>query len=203
MIINRTKLKEITGSDYYCGVILKNRFAYKFFRNNVLPIGNIIAFRAPMDVSTNLIDTEDALNNDYIYSDDAISFVWEIPNLDPFGAVAFQRLLNTQIANVLSAKYLKAPIEVDGDDLMVHKEHNQGGVTQMKGKCSVSITYSENNVALGHTGINIEAGKKAPAFAFSTKLGDEEAEAFMKDIVELFYSMVEDVFIATTKVCIK
>jgi hypothetical protein len=86
---------------------------------------------------------------------------------------------------------------------MVHKEHNQGGVTQMKGKCSVSITYSENNVALGHTGINIEAGKKAPAFAFSTKLGDEEAEAFMKDIVELFYSMVEDVFIATTKVCIK
>ena len=70
----------------------------------------------------------------------------------------------------------------------------------MKGKCSVSITYSKNNVALGHTGINITAGKKAPAFAYSTNLNDAEAEAFMKDVIELFYKMNEDIFIATTKV---
>ena len=201
MIITRDKLKEITGSDYYDGDALHSRFAYKFFRKNTLPIGNILAFRAPMQVeAAGMIDSEDILANDYIYSDDAISFLWEIPNLDPYGAVAFQRLLNTQIANILSAKYLKAPIEVDGDDLIVHKEHNQGGVTQVKGKCSVSITYSSNNVALGHTGINVVAGKKAPAFAFSTNLTDEQAEEFMKDVIELFYAMSEDIFIATSKV---
>jgi uncharacterized protein len=201
MIITREQLKEITNCDYYDGNALHARFAYKFFRKNTLPIGNIIAFRAPMVVeAAGMIDSEDILANDYIYSDDAINFLWEIPNLDPIGAVAFQRLLNTQIANILSAKYLKAPIEVDGDDLIVHKEHNQGGVTQMKGKCSVSITYSNNNVALGHTGINIDAGKKAPAFAYSTKLGKEESEEFMKDVVELFYAMSEDIFLATTKV---
>jgi len=187
----------------YDGDLIHSRFAYKHFRKNTLPIGNIVAFRAPMKVEAEgMIDNEDILNADYIYSDDAINFCWEIPNLDPFGAVAFQRLLNTQIANILSAKYLHAPIEVDGDDLMVHKEHNQGGVTQMKGKCSVSITYSKNGVALGHTGINIEAGKKAPAFAFSTKLGHEEAQQFMKDIIEVFYAMVEDIFLASCKITI-
>ena len=187
----------------YDGDLIHNRFAYKYFRKNTLPIGNIIAFRAPMKVEAEgMIDNEDMITNDFIYSDDAINFCWEIPNLCPFGAVAFQRLFNTQIANILSAKYLKAPIEVDGDDLMVHKEHNQGGVTQMKGKCSVSITYSKNNVALGHTGINITAGKQAPAFAYSTNLGKEEADQFMKDVIEVFYAMVEDHFIATTKLTI-
>jgi len=185
----------------YDGELIHSRFAYKYFRKNTLPIGNIVAFRAPMKVEAEgMIDNEDILNADYIYSDDAINFCWEIPNLDPFGAVSFQRLLNTQIANILSAKFIKAPIEVDGDDLIVHKEHTQGGVTQMKGKCSVSITYSKNDVALGHTGINIEAGKKAPAFAFSTKLSNEDAEQFMKDVIETFYAMVEDIFLATTKV---
>jgi len=191
----------ITDIKSYDGNLLHSRFAYRFFRNQTLPIGNIIAFRSPMHVEAEgMIDSEDVLNNDFIYSEDAINFLWEIPNLDPFGAVAYQRLLNTQIANMLSIKYLKAPIEVDGDDLIVHKEHTQGGVTQPKGKCSVSITYSKNNVALGHTGINITAGKKAPAFAYSTNLSNEQADQFMKDVIDIFYKMNEDIFIATTKV---
>jgi hypothetical protein len=185
----------------YDGKLLHSRFAYKFFREKTLPIGNIVAFRAPMKVELEgMIDSEDVLNNDYIYSDDAINFLWEIPMLDSFGAVAWQRLFNTQIANILSTQYLKAPIEVNGDDLIVHKEHTQGGVTQSKGKCSVSITYSKNNIALGHTGINIAAGKKAPAFAFSTNLSDEQATQFMSDVIKVFYELNDDIFIATSKV---
>ena len=185
----------------YDGSLIHTRFAYKHFRDKTLPIGNIVAFRAPMVVEAEgMIDSEDLISNDFIYSDDAINFCWEIPNLDPFGAVCFQRLFNTQIANILSMKYIKAPIEVDGDDLMVHKEHVQGGVAQIKGKCSVSITYSKNNVTLGHTGINITAGKKAPAFAYSTNLTDQEAQSFMRDVINTFYAMVDDIFIATTKV---
>jgi hypothetical protein len=188
----------------YDGDLIHSRFAYKFFKERTLPIGNIVAFRAPMKVeAAGMIDSEDILNADYIYSDDAISFCWEIPYLDAFGAVAWQRLFNTQVANILSSKYIKAPIEVDGDDLIVHKEHNQGGVTQPKGKCSVSITYTNNGVALGHTGINISAGKKAPAFAYSTNLTDEQAESFMKDVIGLFYAMNDDIFIATSKVIVK
>jgi hypothetical protein len=185
----------------YDGSLIHSRFAYKFFRDKTLPIGNIVAFRAPMKVEAEgMVDSEDVLNNDFIYSDDAINFCWEIPYLDPFGAVAWQRLFNTQIANILSTQYLNAPIVVDGDDLIVQKEHTQGGVTQQNGKCSVSITYVKNNIALGHTGINIKAGKKAPAFAFSTNLTEQQANSFMSDVIKLFYTLNDDIFIATSKV---
>lgn len=191
----------IKDINVYDGKILHSRFAYKYFQTRTLPIGNIITFRAPMQVEAEgMIDSEDVMKNDFIYSEDAINFLWEIPYLDPFGAVAWQRLFNAQMANILSAKYIKAPIEVDGDDLIVHKEFTQGGVTQVKGKCSVSITYSKNNVALGHTGINITAGKKAPAFAYSTGLSESEANMFMQEIIDMFYAMNDDMFIATTKV---
>jgi hypothetical protein len=191
----------IIDQKMYDGKQLHSRFAYRFFKDKTLPIGNLIAFRAPMKVEAEgMIDTEDVLNNDFIYSDDAINFLWEIPSLDPFGAVAYQRLLNTQIANILSTKYLNAPIEMNGDDLIVHKEHNQGGITQPKGKCSVSITYVKNGVALGHTGINVRAGKKAPAFAYSTNLTDEQVREFMQDVIQMFYQLNDDIFIATTKV---
>lgn len=187
--------------DIYDGNLIHNRFAYKIFRDKTLPIGNIVAFRAPMHVEAEgMIDSEDLISNDFIYSQDAINFCWEIPGLDPFGAVAYQRLLNTQIANFLSVKYLKAPIEVDGDDLIVHKDFIQRGKKQSKGKCSVSITYSKNNIALGHTGINVVAGDKAPEFAYSTNLTDEQANNFMTDVTELFYRLNDSIFIATTKV---
>ena len=185
----------------YDGNLIHSRFAYKYFRDKTLPIGNIVAFRAPMHVeAAGMIDTEDILAGDFIYSDDAINFCWEIPNLCPLGAVAFQRLFNTQIANILSQQFIKKPIEVDGDDLIVHAQHTQGGIVQPKGKASVSITVSKNNVALGHTGINITAGKKAPAFAYSTGLTDEQATKFMEEIVKTFYALSDDLFIASSKV---
>ena len=186
----------------YDGLLIHKRFAYTYFRKKTLPIGNIVAFRAPMNVlADGMIDSEDILQNDFIYSEDAINFCWEIPNVDPYGAVAFQRLLNTQIASILSSKYLKKPIEVDGDDLMVHDEfEGSDGSLQKIGKCSVSISYSKDSIALGHTGINIDAGRQAPNFAYSTKLTDEQAEQFMKDVIETFYNMSDDIFIATTKV---
>jgi hypothetical protein len=150
-----------------------------------------------------MIDQEDVLKNEFIYSDDAINFLWEIPNLDTFGAIAYQRLLNTMIANVLSSKYLNKPIEVDGDDLIVHAEHEQHGIIQPKGKCSVSITHVKNGAALGHTGINVKAGRKAPSHAFSTNLSDEQVNGFMKDVIELFYQTNDDIFVATTKIISK
>lgn len=188
----------------YDGTLLHDRFAYKYFRNKTLPIGNIIAFRAPMHVECDgMIDNEDVLNNDYIYSDDAVNFLWEIPGLDALGAVAWQRLFNTQIANLLSSEYLNTPIEVDGDDLIVHKEFEQHGIYQTKGKCSVSITYTKAGAALGHTAINITAGRKAPSFAYSTDLDDDQAKAFMKSVIDMFYAMADDMFIATTKIISK
>jgi len=191
----------ITDQKIYDGSFIHTRFAYKYYRDRVLPIGNIVSFIAPVEVTLNLIDLEDSLEKDYIFSESMVNFCWEIPNLDPFGAVCFQRLFNTAIANTFY-KIINKPIEMKGDDIMVHAEHNQGGIVQQKGKASVSITYSKDNVAIGHTGVNITAGKSAPAFAFSTKLNPEQAEKFQKSVNEQFYQMVDNIFIATTKVIV-
>ena len=188
----------------YSGELIHSRFAYRYFRKNTLPIGNIIAFRAPMRVSVaGMIDLEDVLKRDYIESDDAINFCWEIPGLCPLGAVAWQRLFNSLIANLISTKYLNKPITVDGDDLLVIDSFmGNDGETRPQGKLSVSITYSKDNVAIGHTGLNVSAGNNAPPFAYSSNLTDEQCEEFMREVIEMFYSINDDMFIATTKISV-
>ena len=192
----------IIDQQVYNGDLIHERFAYKFYRKEVSPYGNIVAFRAPMYVSDNLIDLEDTLAKDYIYSEDAMNFCWEIPHLCPLGAVSFQRLLNTGIANILT-RYIGKDIAIKGDDLMVQDEFKGSDNTIRKlGKVSVSITYSKDDVALGHTGINIKAGSKAPGFAYSTNMSDELAQQFMNEVCDYFNSEVQDQFVATTKVIV-
>ena len=136
----------IVTQSVYDGKLIHERFAYKFFRKEVSPCGNIVAFRSPMYVSDALIDLEDSLSNDFIHSQDAINFCWEIPNLCPFGAVSFQRLLNTAIANILS-NIIQKPIVIDGDDLLVQDEFvGADDKVRQSGKVSVSITYSKDNI---------------------------------------------------------
>ena len=186
----------------YDGKLIHERFAYKFFRKDVSPYGNIVAFRAPMYVEDALIDLEDTLSDDYIHSQDAINFCWEIPGMCPLGAVAFQRLFNTAIANILASTINKS-IVVEGDDLLVQDEFTgSDNKVQTSGKVSVSITYSKDNVALGHTGINIIAGDKAPGFAYSSNLTDEQVDYFIESAINYFNSEVKDEFIATTKIIV-
>ena len=175
----------------YDGSLIHNPFAYKFLRDNVSPIGDIVSFISPMTVTTNLIDLEDSLNNDYIHSDEAFNFCWEIPNLCPLGAVAFQRLFITNVANILFG-FIQKDIFVDGDDIMVKDESYK--------KASVSITYSKNNTTIGHLGINITAGRFAPSFAYSTSLSTENSKLFIEKVENLFYAMTKDMFVATSKI---
>lgn len=186
----------------YNGDLIHKRFAYQFFKKNTTPHGNIVAFRAPMYVSDNLIDLEDSLSKDFIFSDDAINFCWEIPNLCPIGAVAFQRYLNTKIANMLS-NLLKKEVYMKGDDIMVRDNFiGSDSLQKEAGKASVSITYSLNNVAIGHTGINIKAGNRAPGFAYSTQLTSVEAKILMESVCDFFNEEIKDMCLATTKVIV-
>jgi hypothetical protein len=195
MVITNEQLQQVTGQNIYDGSLIHNRFAYKFFKKDVSPSGNIVAFVAPMEVTANLIDLEDALNRDFIYSDSAINFVIELPLTNLFGGVAFQRLFNAQLGSLLSIKYLQKEGYVDGDDIMIRDGE------EFK-KASVSIAAEKNGAILIHVGINIKAGDRAPSFAYSTELTDVQADSFMKETCNMFYEMVHDIFVATTKVVI-
>jgi hypothetical protein len=50
--------------------------------------------------------------------------------------------------------------------------------------------------------INIKAGDKAPDFAFSTELTDDNTEEFMLNVIDIFNDTVKDIFVATTKVIV-
>ncbi|NDB85691.1 MAG: DUF366 family protein [Alphaproteobacteria bacterium] len=180
--------------------MIHDRFAYKFFKKQVNPTGNIIAYIAPMEVTDNLIDLEDSINKDYIYSDSAINFIIELPQTqDLFAGVCFQRLLNAQVGSLLCAKHLNIEGFVDGDDIMILTGEGEAKVPK---KASVSIAAKKNDAILIHLGINIDAGNRAPDFAYSTKLTDEQAEEFINDVFNVFYNMVGDIFVATTKVIV-
>lgn len=198
MILTKEQYPELS---IYSGELLHSRFAYKYLKDRTQPQGNIIAYRAPALVeAAGMIDMEDVLNNDFIYSQDMMHFLYEIPLLDNrFGAVSFQRLFNAMAANILSTKYINAPIEMSGDDMMVHKDFTQRDVKQVRGKASVSIVHVKDGIALGHTGINNIAGDRAPVFAYSCNLTDQNANDFMNEVIGMFHNMVNDIFIATTK----
>ncbi len=185
----------------YDGSLLHQRFAFKYFRDQVSPIGNIIAFRGPMEVlADHMIDQEDVLSEAFIYSDDAINFLWEMPTLgnNAFGAVAYQRLFNTMLADLLSSKeLLSCNVIMDGDDIMV-ANNGEGAL----GKCSVSITHVNNGAALGHTGINITAGSRAPAHACSTGLNEQQINVFIEKAINAFNTLNQDVFVATAKILV-
>lgn len=114
-----------------------------------------------------------------------------------FAAVVYQYLFNNKIADILSQRaLLNKSIKLQGDDLMVQDT----GFLHGEGKCSVSIAYVKDNVALGHTGINIFSGSKAPPQAYSTKLTDTQVEAFMQQVITMFKQLNQTLFVATTKV---
>ena len=181
----------------YDGKLLHHRFAYQFFREQCLPQGNLIAFRAPMEVlAEGMLDQEDALRQAFIYSDDAINFVWEIPLLgtSAFAAVAYQRLFNTHLGQTLAQpEFLNQAVHMRGDDIYVTK-------AQDAGKCSVSITHVVDGAALGHTGININAGKRAPQEAYSTQLSNAQVHQLIDTMSTHFSKLNHNLFIATTKI---
>ena len=65
----------IIDQQVYNGDLIHDRFAYKFFRKEVSPYGNIVAFRAPMYVSDNLIDLEDEPSEELIENIERIDHV--------------------------------------------------------------------------------------------------------------------------------
>lgn len=200
MIVTREKLKEVTGVDYYDGSVIHSRFAYKFFRDKVHPVGNIVTFVSPTKVEADFMcDLEDIITKDFIYSDSMINIIYELPCTNLWGGVAFQRLYNSIIGGIL-ADIIGLQVEVKGDDIFIVKEFSNKGEVLQKGKASVSIVTDKQGAILGHTGINIIAGNEAPAFAYSTNLTSEQAVEFQRKCIEAFYQTAQSIFIATTKV---
>jgi hypothetical protein len=90
MILTNKQIKEITDEEgvYDCRLITQ-QFAYKLFREEVSPYGSIVGFNSPVRVGALGIE-------------EAFTVAVELPNVDSFGSVCFQRLYSAQLGTLLS-----------------------------------------------------------------------------------------------------
>lgn len=181
------KTKFIQEQIKYDGTQLSPHFIYK---NYQMMGDSIVSFIGPCEVKlTEMVDIEDVVNNEPIYSEKMLHFICEIFNSDLIRGVYMQRLLITTIKEQLETKYNKV-ITRSGDDLFVDN-----------GKLSVSIATKSQTSVLIHTALNITTDNTpVKTSGLETNLGITNIEKLANKIMIAFKEEVKDIYLATTKV---
>lgn len=157
---------------------------------------SIVAFKGEMDVNKDhMVDIEDVINNDYIYSPRAINFVIELFDITLESTVLYQRAFMQIIANTLKLyRFMDVAItpynvEIDGDDIFITTEKLP------RGKLSVSIATVSRVSGLIHTGINISLNDKVPVLAacLNDMFSEEHQNIFIEIVCSEFCEFVEDI----------
>lgn len=171
----------------YDGTQLAPHFIYKNY--NIMGDA-IISFIGPCEVKlTEMVDIEDVVNNEPIYSEKMLHFICEIFNADLIRGVYMQRLLVTTIKEQLEMKYNQSLIR-KGDDLFKNN-----------GKLSVSIATKAPTSILIHTALNITTENTPVKTAgLQNDFNITDIEQFAKDILNAYNEEVNDIYLATTKV---
>lgn len=169
----------------YIGSQLAPHWIYKNFHL----IGDaIVAFIGEVDVDlSEMVDIEDVINNEPIYSKKMLNFIIEQFNCSLEQMVWTQRLFMSIIKEKLEE--YGVIIKRDGDDLFFDSR-----------KLSVSIATKSITSCLIHTGLNIIKEGAPISVSDLTEIGVEDIEKFAKDIMETFQQEVNSIKLATCKV---
>ena len=170
----------------YEGWQLQPHWIYKNFK---VQGDAIVAFIGECEVKLpEMVDIEDVINNEPIYSKKMLSFITEQFNVDLVEGVFRQRLLICKIREALEKRGFK--VKRDGDDLFVNDK-----------KLTVSIATKSMTSILIHTGINIDSnGAPVKASGLETDLGMTDIEDFAKEVMKEYSAEIDDIILASTKV---
>ncbi len=180
----KTKLAE--QNIKYEGWQLCPHWIYKNFK---IQGDAIVGFIGECEVKlTEMVDIEDVINNEPIYSKSMLSFISEQFNIGLVEGVFRQRLLICTIKEVLEKRGFK--IIRNGDDLFFDGK-----------KLTVSIATKSQTSVLIHTGINIDS-TNAPvnASGLTSELGITDIENFAKEVMNNYAEEIDDIIMASTKV---
>lgn len=180
------KTKFLDKEIKYIGSQLAPHWIYKNFN---IQGDAIVAFIGECQVDlTEMVDIEDVINNEPIYSKSMLSFISEQFNIGLVEGVLRQRLLITVIKELLES-YGTTVIR-NGDDLMIDNR-----------KLSVSIATKSINSVLIHTGLNIiSEGAPVAASGLLSELGIENIKDFAINVMTKYSEELEDIILASTKV---
>ncbi len=172
----------------YTGTQLSPHWIYKNFHIQ----GNcIVAFIGECEVNlSHMVDIEDVINNEPIYSQKMLNFIEENFNASLEQMVYKQRLLVTITKEVIEKYSPTVKIMRSGDDLYINNK-----------KLSVSIATKSITSSLIHFGLNIisdGAPIKAADLINDAKIND--IKEFAQKILELYKEETEDISLAACKV---
>lgn len=170
----------------YEGWQLAPHWIYKNFK---IQGDAIVAFIGECEVKlTEMVDIEDVINNEPIYSKNMLSFITEQFNVDLTEGVFRQRLLICIIKEALEKRGFR--VRRNGDDLFVNDK-----------KLTVSIATKSLTSILIHTGINIDS-TDAPVSAsgLTSDLGITDIREFAQEIMQKYSDEIDDIILASTKV---
>lgn len=180
------KTKFIDEEIKYIGSQLKPHWIYKNYK---IKGDAIVAFIGECDVKIDeMVDIEDVINNEPIYSKSMLSFISEQFGIGLTEGVFRQRLLVSIIKEVLEERGIS--VIRNGDDLIVNE-----------GKLTVSIATKSIISILIHTGINIlSEGAPVKASGLTSELGITDIKDFALEVMERYSEEIDDIIFAGTKV---
>lgn len=180
------KTKLIEEEIKYIGSQLAPHWIYKNFK---LQGDAIVAFIGECEVKlTEMVDIEDVINNEPIYSKLMLSFITEQFGVELVEGVFRQRLLICIIKELLEERGVF--VVRNGDDLMINNR-----------KLSVSIATKSTTSILIHTGLNIlSEGAPVKASGLTSELGIENVREFALEVMKRYSEEIEDIKLASTKV---
>lgn len=170
----------------YDGSQLSSLWAYKHF---AVQGDSIVAFLGPCDVKiSKMVDLEDVLAGDSIYSEHMVHFIIEHFDMDLEKTVTRQRLLISIIRELLCNMGAPYELKRDGDDLYLGTR-----------KASVSIATLSPVSSLIHAGINISS-KNTPVSTVGLRDMAIEPAVFAQKVLEAYRMEIKDINMARCKV---
>lgn len=180
------KTKFIEERIKYTGNELAPHWIYRNFK---MQGDAIVAFCGECEVNLDeMVDVEDVINNEPIYSTLMLNFIVENFNIGLVEGVLRQRLLITILKEVLEEIY-SVSVKRSGDDLFVEGK-----------KLSVSIATKSLTSVLMHIGLNIDpTGAPIEAIGLDS-LNINNVDEFAKNVMTRYSEEIDDIILASTKV---
>jgi hypothetical protein len=175
--------------------IINKRFAHAYFKSKALPSGNVLVFTGSFNPGKGYDFSEFSIDE----MQEALHIVYEIPMIqDTISGALFANFLVSSIASILSQQYLKIPLSVNMDTIIVNKEFKRKGLIQNQGILNISKYRVMNSCVLGHVAVCNKAGENAHAYVYEMNLSDEELQKLSQTLVDMFYKTSDSVFLRST-----
>ena len=180
------KTKFIDNEIKYIGSQLAPHWIYKNFK---IQGDAVVAFIGECKVDlTEMVDIEDVINEEPIYSKLMLSFISEQFGIGLTEGVLRQRLMICIIKELLEERGIF--VTRNGDDLLING-----------GKLSVSIATKSITSVLIHTGLNIlSEGAPVKAAGLRSELGINDIKEFALEVMKRYSEEIDDIILAAAKV---